>query len=344
MVFFIPFILWLSELNNNDTVGFKPFRTDQHNLGPVKLPYLKFAMRFLYKLTRYSFSQPFCLLWLIGIASGLFTPAAYAETSLWRISKGENRLFIGGTIHLLSQSDYPFPDEFEQVFREIDTLVLETDLEAFTKPELQATLLRKLTYQDGTRLQSKLNAKTYRALAAYCKSAGIPLSSLQHMKPVLAVLTLTIMQLKQLDMADTGVDQFFLKKAKTSGKKVAGLEAAEAQIEVLEHMGQDQENELILSTISELKTTPQAIKSIKSAWRSGNLKELEATSINSMQTEFPHLRKNLLTRRNNAWLPQIKTMLETPDKELILVGALHLAGEDGLIALLKKLGYSIEQY
>ncbi len=270
--------------------------------------------------------------------------ASYAETSLWRVAKGDHRLFIGGTVHLLSKADYPFPDEFEQVFREVDTVIFETDLDAFSGAEMQADMLRKLTYPDGIRLQSKLSAKAYRALAAYCKTAGIPLDSLQNMKPAMVVLILTISQLKQLDMADTGVDQFFLKKAKASSKKVVGLESAEAQIQVLENMGKGQENELILSSIKELQSTPRAIKGIKSAWRNGNLKELENIGIQSMQSEFPQLRKNLLTSRNQAWLPKIKAQLETSEKALILVGALHLAGDDGLIALLKKQGYTVVQY
>lgn len=65
---------------------------------------------------------------LIGL---LLPQLAYAETSLWRVSKGNNQIYIGGTVHLLGKSDYPLPDEFEQAFREIDLLVLEADLDAF---------------------------------------------------------------------------------------------------------------------------------------------------------------------------------------------------------------------
>lgn len=47
----------------------------------------------------------------------------FAETSLWRVSKGESELFIGGTIHLLGASDYPLPKEFEAAYKKADMLV-----------------------------------------------------------------------------------------------------------------------------------------------------------------------------------------------------------------------------
>jgi uncharacterized protein len=276
---------------------------------------------------------------------GLLLPClACAETSLWRVSKGKNQLYIGGTVHLLSKSDYPFPDEFEQAFREIDLLVLEADLDALSKPKAQAQLVQSLMYTGETSLKNKVKNETFNALTRYCKTAGLSIAVMQKMKPSMVVLTLTMTELKRLGLAGAGVDQFFLEKAKKSGKKTTGLESAETQINALENMAKGRENELILSTIKELKQTPEFMDDMKTAWRTGNLVDLENVGIKTMRTEFPELNKNLLTSRNNAWLPKIKVMLTTPEKELILVGALHLAGEDGVLAQLKKQGYVVEQY
>jgi uncharacterized protein len=276
---------------------------------------------------------------------GLLLPClACAETSLWRVSKGKNQLYIGGTVHLLSKSDYPLPDEFEQAFREIDLLVLEADLDALSKPKAQAQLAQSLMYTDGTSLKSKIKNKTYNALTRYCKAAGLSMAVMQKMKPSMVVLTLTMAELKRLGLADAGVDQFFLEKAKKSDKKITGLESAETQINALKNMANGRENELILSTIKELKQTPEFMDDMKKAWRTGNLIDLEKIGIKTMRAEFPELNKNLLTSRNNAWLPKIKAMLATPEKELILVGALHLAGEQGVFAQLTKQGYVVELY
>ncbi|MEQ1544393.1 TraB/GumN family protein [Methyloglobulus sp.] len=276
---------------------------------------------------------------------GLLLPClACAETSLWRVSKGKNQLYIGGTVHLLGKSDYPFPDEFEQVFREIDLLVLEADLEALSKPKAQVQLAQSLMYAKGASLKSKIKNKTFNALTRYCKTAGLSMALMQKMKPSMVILTLTMAELTRLGLAGAGVDQFFLEKAKKADKKITGLESAETQINALKNMANGRENELILSTIKELKQTPEFMDEMKKAWRTGNLIDLEKIAIKTMQTEFPELNKNLLISRNNAWLPKIKAMLTTPEKELILVGALHLAGEQGVLAQLTKQGYVVEQY
>jgi uncharacterized protein len=276
---------------------------------------------------------------------GLLLPClACAETSLWRVSKGKNQLYIGGTVHLLSKSDYPLPDEFEQAFREINVLVLEADLDALSKPKAKAQLRQNLLYTVGTTLKSKIKPKTYKALRRYCKTADLSMAAMQQMKPSMVVLTLTMAELKRLGLADAGVDQFFLQKAKAKGKKVTGLETAQTQIYTLENMGKGHENELILSTIKEFQKIPEFMDEMKKAWRTGNLGDLEKIGIKTMRAEFPELNQSLLTSRNNVWIPKIKAMLSSPERELILVGALHLAGEEGVLAQLKKQGYVVEKY
>ena len=269
---------------------------------------------------------------------------AGAETSLWRVKQGSHQVIIGGTIHLLGKSDYPLPDEFEQAFREADSLVLEADLAELSTPDNQAKLAQSLVYPKGTTLKSQINSKTYRALTRYCKASDLEASTMLTMKPSLVVITLTMAELQRLGLANSGVDQFYFDKAKKSGKPVTSLESAATQIQALVSMGKGHENELILSTIKELKSMPKFTLAIKQAWRNGNLAELEQIGIKTMQTEFPEMNQTLLTTRNNAWLPKIKAMLATPGRELILVGTLHLAGKDGVLAQLQQQGYVVEQY
>lgn len=274
----------------------------------------------------------------------LFPVLASGETSVWRVSKGVRQLYIGGAIHQLSQSDFPLPDEYEQAFREIDTLVLETDLDSLFKPEAQSKIKDALTYTNGSNLKKELNPKSYKALERFCKKNGLSIDTMSVMKPSLVVLTLTMAEMNRLGLAGAGVDQLFMNKAKAAGKKIIGLEPAEAQVNALENMGKGQEDELILSTLKNLKEITKNTDEIKKAWRTGNLGGLERTGIKSLQAEFPQFNESLLTNRNNDWIPKIAALLATPERELILVGALHLAGENGILAKLKKQGYAVDYY
>ena len=85
------------------------------------------------------------------------------------------------------------------------------------------------------------------------------------------------------------------------------------------------------------------MKSMKQAWRRGNLAQLKAVGITPFKNEFPDIYQALIVDSNNAWLPTIEAMVKTSEVECVLVGALHLAGDDGLLAQLVARGYRVSQ-
>lgn len=269
---------------------------------------------------------------------------AYSATSLWRVSKGEMELFIGGTVHVLGKNDYPLPKEFDLAYNKAQILVLETDLNSINKPEIQSQLIQKLIYAKGESLKSNLKPATYKALAHYLKGLNIPVSSFHQYKPIMVILALTVAELKRLDMDDTGVDEFFNRKALAEGKTLGQLESVEKQLDVLANMGKGYEDELILSTLEEFKKLPSMMKELKTAWRNGDLAQLEALDITPMRKDYPALYQTLLVERNMNWLPQIEAFLNTAETELVLIGALHLVGKEGLLAQLRQRGYKVEQF
>ena len=269
---------------------------------------------------------------------------AFSETSLWKVSKNGSELFIGGTVHVLGKNDYPLPPEFNQAYQKAQMLVLETDLNAMNTPQMQSQLLQKLMYGKGQSLQNHLKPATYKALERYLKDSKTPVSSFQQFKPVLVMLMLTMTELQRLNLAETGVDAFFSQKALAEGKALGQLETAEKQLDVLVNMGEGHEDELILSTLSDLKELPTMMQAMKTAWRNGDLAQLEAVGITPMRKEYPAIYQIVLVQRNLSWLPEIESFFKTPETELILVGALHLAGKDGLLAQLQQRGYKVEPF
>ena len=102
-------------------------------------------------------------------------------------------------------------------------------------------------------------------------------------------------------------------------------------------------NLVIKSSIRDTNNFQSIWKEMLSAWRSGDLEKLEKLGIDEMQRDFPSLYQTMLVKRNKAWFSDLKQMIETKDIEFILVGALHMAGDDGLISMLTKAGYKVEQ-
>ncbi len=266
-----------------------------------------------------------------------------ADTSVWKVSKDDKALYIGGTLHVLAPSDFPLPGSFQKAYQQAQTLVFETDLSALATPDFQMQMLRVLTYTDGKTLKSLLKEDTYRRLQAYCQSRGLLLENFLHFKPGLLSITLTMFELQRMGISSAGVDEHFHELGKKDRKTVKKLETTEQQLQFLATMGEGQEDQLILSTLNEMGVLSEMMETMRAAWRSGDSDKLLETAITPMRKDYPELYQTLLVSRNNRWLPQIEAMFDTPETEFILVGTLHLIGPDGVIERLQKAGYKIEQ-
>ncbi|MCP3687994.1 MAG: TraB/GumN family protein [Gammaproteobacteria bacterium] len=269
---------------------------------------------------------------------------AHAETSVWKISKGSNHLFLGGTVHILAQDDYPLPAPFARAYEQAHRLVLETDMQRLQSVEFQQVMLERLSYSGGRTLQDVLSAQTYQKLADYCASRNIPISSIHGFKPGLATTVLLMVELGRLGLTGQGVDAFFSNKARADQKQLGKLETAEQQLDFLVSMGQGEEDQMIEYSLSDIETLPTLMASIKSAWRSGDMQALEQVAISPYVEEFAETMDMLLNQRNQNWLPKIEAMLATAEVELVLVGVLHFAGEQGLLNQLRSRGYDIAQH
>ena len=153
----------------------------------------------------------------------LCSAGSIAQTSVWQVSKGDSKIYLGGTVHLLRQQDYPLPAAFEQAFEASQRLYFETDIGAMSDVGLQQRMLQQLTYQDWSMLSSVLSAEAYAALSEYAAGTGIPLAMLQTFKPCLLISTLSVMEFQKLGFTPQGVDAYFFSKAISEGKYTGGV-------------------------------------------------------------------------------------------------------------------------
>ena len=277
-----------------------------------------------------------CLLFL--------SPLLCADTSLWVISAQGQKLYIGGTIHVLSAEDYPLPAAFDRAYQQAQKLVFETDIAEVGSVAFQQQMMAAMVYSDGRSLRAALQPATYRELEAYCAETGFPLDNIQRFKPGMVSMILTIDELGRLGMADTGVDMYFYEKAVSDGKTLGELETPLQQMQFITSMGLGREDELILNTLRDMKELPMMMSALKTAWREGNREQLVDLGMRPLQQDFPALYEMLLVDRNREWLPALEAMLKTPEVEFVLVGALHLVGEDGLLDQLARRGYRVEPF
>ncbi len=270
--------------------------------------------------------------------------AAIAKAPVWKVSKGDDYLYLGGTIHVLSKNDYPLPQAFEIAYNRVDDIVLETDAAALVAPEVQGRILNAMSYQDHRALSNVLDRDTYSQLDQLLKSKGIPIAVFDRFTPAGAMMALTQFELQRLGLiGGEGVDAHFGARAIRDKKESLFLESFEQQLSFIQSMNQLEPNLLIKSGINDIEQLETVWAELLSAWRNGDLDQLEKIGIVDMKRDFPTLYQTILVKRNDQWLDEIKAMILSEDKEFILVGALHMAGSDGLITRLKAAGYTVSQ-
>lgn len=277
-----------------------------------------------------------CMLALFGAA------AVNADSSVWRISKGAQQLYIAGTVHLLPPEQFPLPDEFAKAYRQADTLVFETDVRQLETPQGMQLLMQHAMYNDGRKLSQVLSAATYQQLQQFATAQGVDLKALNGFKPDFVLLTLMQVALQKAGMAGEGVDMYFLNKAVAESKPLYFLETVDQQLSILLNVSAANEDVFVQQNLAQLSELEQQLTQIINAWRSGNTDELADLAMAFTDTaEGKQFYQVLLVQRNQNWIPQLQQMLATKEVELVLVGALHLAGDSNVLELLQQQGYQV---
>ena len=128
-------------------------------------------------------------------ASFMFASSVFAKSPVFKVSKGDDHLFIGGTIHLLSPNDYPLPTAFDQAFDASEHVYFETNIAEISSPEVQAKLAQVMTLPQGKTLKAELNDETYTKLEAFLKERQIPIIAFNQSTAGAVSITLTLLEL-----------------------------------------------------------------------------------------------------------------------------------------------------
>lgn len=273
----------------------------------------------------------------------IFSTAASSNSSVWKVSKGNDHVFIGGTIHILPEDEFPLPDEFMDAYKNTDKIILEAQLPDSTDMAAQQAMLAQMSYSEGKTLQGVLTPTTYKMLAKYFEAMGMNLEQFINFKPGFVVSIMALIELQQSDISGEGVDAYFEELATQESKEIDYLETADFQFKMLGSLGEGYEDDFIKANIELNSDFTDFFQNTLDAWRSGDAKGLE-TLINTAAIESDAKSYDaLFTQRNINWIPKIEALFNNKNKEFVLVGAGHLFGKDGLLTLLKSKGYKIEQ-
>ena len=280
------------------------------------------------------------LLVVFFTACASFGYAKPNKATLWEISKNGNSVFLAGSVHLLRPSDYPMPAAFDSAYRKSSVLVLETDVDRLSDPDMEKYINRKTMLPAGQTLKTVLNDDIYKRLESLVGTAAI--EALSQYKPSVVVNTLQMLFIQLSGFTENGADLYYFNKAKQDGRSVGFLEDVKIQIDMLANMADGIENEYTSNAVDELLLSGNETIRFVTEWKEGIAMSTEA-SIDTLKTQWPAVYKLTILNRNSAWIPEIEKYLTTKPIEFIIVGMGHLYGPDGLLSQLKNRGYKIKQ-
>lgn len=272
---------------------------------------------------------------------------------LWKVSDDDNAVYLLGSFHLLRPDDYPLSKDVDAAFADAEKLVFEMSPEEMASPQLGVLMGQAALRTDGAQLNSELPTATVTRLdawtaanAAELQKMGLAPQVLQMFEPWFVGLMVTITELTRMGLdPKLGLDAHLAAQAGKAGKPTAGFETGAEQIAFLDGMGKQEQLQFLDEALSESAEGQEAMRKLHAAWRAGDAETLWHEMAVDMRREYPQLYRRINVERNDAWLPKIEQRLQADgsDDTLVVVGALHLLGEDGVVEKLRAKGYDVER-
>jgi uncharacterized protein len=283
--------------------------------------------------------------WLLLLLLSL-TSTAQEEghpVTMWRLDGNVNTVYLLGSIHLLRADDHPLPSIIQEAYEDAETLIMEMDMDDIDPIEAQSLLTELGLIQDDRSLRDLMGPERYAKAEEFANRADIPLSMLAKSEPWLAAITVEQMMLARIGFNPLfGIESHMAEKAMLDSKEIIGLETVRQQFEFLDNMSLESQRSLLLQSLEESVEIQTIMDELVHAWRHGDIAFMEDNMLNDMR-EYPELYSTIVVERNRNWVEQIVGLLDDEDDYLVIIGALHLIGNDGLPALLAERGYEAVQ-
>lgn len=269
---------------------------------------------------------------------------------LWKISGNglQQPSYIFGTYHLSPLSIKDSIASLPQAMQDIRQVYGELVMADMMKPEFLAQMQQQTMLPNDTTLKSLFTPEELEVVSrAVTEYLQVDIALLDRIKPAALFQQLTVLFYMKHTPGynpQEQLDASFQQEATEQGKKVGGLETAQSQVDILFNKPLRRQAEDLYCFVSDPDKVERQAKEIIAAYTAQDLdkmlqlmEEKEGTSCDPTPEEMAQL----LYDRNQAWVKQMPAIMQTAPT-LFVVGAGHLPGEQGVLALLKAQDYTVE--
>lgn len=284
----------------------------------------------------------FALLLAMPAAADQRAETAHPVT-MWQMNGIDNRIYLLGSIHLLRAEDHPLPSIIDDAYADAEMLIMEMDVDDVDPVAVQKLVTELGLIHGDEELSDLMGPALYAEAEAYATDLNIPLAMLAKSEPWLAAITVEQLMLTRIGFNPKyGIENHLAAKAGADNKEIIGLETMRQQLEFLDNISLESQRSLLLQSLADSTEIEKIMDELIHAWRYGDVEFLEREMLDEMQ-EYPELYKTIVLDRNRNWIRKIGALVNEDDDYLVVVGALHLIGKDGVPALLAASGHDIVQ-
>ena len=257
------------------------------------------------------------------------------NTLLWEVSGNglTKASYLFGTFHLLCKEDINFSPALKQAIIKSNEIYLELDMD---DPATLFGGIMLMNMQGGKKLKDLYTAEEYKRLTNYFKdSLKTPVGLFQGLKPGFLV---ALLYPKMMPCSDvSSVEEAIMQLAKAGGKEIKGLETMAFQASIFDSIPYEKQAQELLTAIDSMEKSKVYFSLMLSAYKNQRLDEIE-NIINNPEFGIETNQDILLVNRNKNWVAQLKDIMKK-EPVFIAVGAGHLPGKAGLVALFRAEGY-----
>jgi uncharacterized protein YbaP (TraB family) len=276
---------------------------------------------------------------LSSVALQLSAAERYEQGLLWRVEgSGAVPSHVFGTVHLADPRVTRLPPAVAREFERSRSLTLEAGLDS----DAILALAGRMVFTDGRDLPGVAGAELFDRTARLTAGLGLPEALLRPFKPWAVAMLLSVPPQDPSSVLDVVLGRL----ASEQGKPVLPLESLDEQVSVFEEMSLPDQVALLSQAVDEYEQLPRLTGRVIDAYLARDLAALWRISQESAGAGADERRLNdvlmrrLLHERNDRMAERAEARLKEGGA-FIAVGALHLYGSGGVLALLERRGWRI---
>ena len=262
---------------------------------------------------------------------------------LWQVNSEQNRIYLLGSIHLLREQDYPIPSAIYDAYENAEILIMELDMDDMDLAEGQVLTKELGMIQDDRTLSDLMGSELYREAETLAAAAQIPIALLAKSEPWYAAMTVEIMLLMRMGFnPQYGIETHFMNLAADDGKEILGFETMRQQLELLDGLSPEVQRDMLIQALAEGIELHALIDPMIDAWSKGDVTFIADNLLADIE-DYPEINQAIVVDRNIDWTNQIVDLLNDNEDYLVIVGTLHLVGDQGVPNLLQSRDYEVKQ-